>query len=148
MHLKPAALNIRAAGFLLFNCTVWSTVMGCTVGEEKSTASGLVGSPGDINEAVLAACISYCEHIYDGPAGCDLELVAVEGTGCKSFCSVQAQSIPDQCEALFFDHFSCVIDEDVAYTCDDVNDSPQPATDTCASAATQANDCWRALSAG
>ena len=141
MLKKPVVLILRSAGFLVLAGWITQATMACKIGEEKSTVSGLTQSAGDINEEVLAACEAYCEYIYSSATDCDPDLIAIQEPGCRSFCTVQAQSIPDQCEELFFEHYSCVVVEAVAYACADAEASPQPIDDICEAAADQAKDC-------
>ena len=141
MIKKPAVLIFRSAGFLvLFGFAL--TSLACMVEEEKSATTGLTSGPGDVNAEVLAACTAYCDYIYSTATDCDVERLEVEGAGCRAFCSVQAQSIPNQCEDLFFDHYSCVIDESLTFTCESETASPQSAEDTCEEASEMANNCW------
>jgi hypothetical protein len=141
MLKKPVALILRSAGFLVLAGWITQATMACVIEDGKSTVSGLTQSPGDINEEVLAACHAYCEYIYSSATGCDPGLIEVQEPGCRSFCNIQAQSIPDQCEELFFEHYSCVIAEALAYVCADEDASPQPIEDICEAAADQAKDC-------
>jgi hypothetical protein len=141
MKRTPTALFISVAGVLLLSGLCFTSGFACKVGEEKSTVSGLTAGPGDVNAELLSACTDYCGYIYSAATGCDPDQMSAEELGCRGFCSIFAKSLPDQCEALYFDHYTCVVDEGLGYECSEASTSPQVVDDNCEAATEKAEAC-------
>jgi|GEM_PF-2198966 len=120
---------------------------GCAVPEEENRLSdGITVTEGSVNQELLSACSSYCNHVYTGARECSLDVLEVESAGCHAFCTVLSKSVPDQCEDLIIERYECVTTNNIDYSCLEDDGSPQPDEPICVAAFDEAEACLSALS--
>ncbi len=113
--------------------------------ESEGLSSGKTVTEGSVNEELLAACMSYCNHVYTDARNCSIDLLEIESTGCQAFCGWQSKTVPDQCEDLLIEKYDCVSDNDVPYSCEDEESSPHPEEPTCEEVFDLAEACLDSL---